>query len=202
MNTAKLRLLICWGSLGLAVCAPLHAQEAAPPAPPEEEPIVRSGSRIHLAIYQREVGQPKTLRVRPISDPYRPNPYRPNYSSSNYRSSSSYRYSSNDHSSSTNYYSGNQSYYGITNGMYGGHTLHYRAQSPYFGEKSYDYTERYPFAATPTAPPYRYPFARDYYSYGPAGTQFGYAFGYGYPIGPYFGGFGYGWGIPWYYAWW
>lgn len=186
MSRAKFGMLICWGWLGLSACSTVHAEE---PAPPAEEPVVHSGSRIHLAIYQREVGQPKTLRVRPISDAYRPNPYRSSYHSSNYHPSS-------------NSYSGNQSYYSTTNGMYGGHTLHYSARSSYFGEKSYDYTDRYPFAATPTVPPYRYPFARDYYSYGPAATQFGYAFGYGYPIGPYYGGMGYGWGIPWYYAAW
>lgn len=187
-----------WYTLMLCECLMLasgifaRAEEA--PAPPAEEPPVRSGSRIHLAIYQREIGEPKTLKVRPIRDAYYGN------------HSSSYRYGSNSYNRSASngsysrYGNSHNSYYDVTNGMYGGHTLHYSARSPYFGQKSYDYTERYPFAATPTVPPYRYPFAMDYYSYGPAGSQYGYAFGFPYPFGPYYGGVGYGWGIPWWYG--
>lgn len=190
-HTPVLTALMLCGCLALNCQSFARAEDA--PAPPEEEPVVRSGSRIHLAIYQREIGEPKTLRVRPIRDSYYGN------NTSHYRyGNSSYHRSTND----TYYRSGNthNSYYDATNAMYGGHTLHYSARSSYFGAKAYDYTARYPFAATPTVPPYRYPFAMDYYSYGPSGSQYGYAFGFPYPFGPYYGGVGYGWGIPWWYG--
>ncbi len=59
----------------------------------------------------------------------------------------------------------------------------------WYQSRSYGYTSRYPFSST-QVPAYRYPFSREYYSYGPGYSNYGYAFGY--PYG-WYGGWHPGW---------
>lgn len=126
-------------------------------------------SRIYPALYSRPAGQGPGIPARLIGGPYRSS-YSSSYRPSPYR----YRY---DYGR-PNYYSNSiQTDFGNPGSWY--------------EPRSYDYTSRYPFSST-QVPAYRYPFARDYYSYGPGYSNYGYAFGY-----PYYGGFG-GWYPGWY----
>jgi len=170
----------------------------------QHKPKEKPQARIVNAVYSLPAGQGNGIPAKFIGDSY----YHPRspYSYSSPRSYSTYRPSPYRYQPSyerfdygqPNYYSndvGNE----IVDGDFGD-------RGSWYQSRSYGYTSRYPFSST-QVPAYRYPFSREYYSYGPGYSNYGYAFGY--PYGWYggwhpgwYGGFGYWapgyWGGPWF----
>ncbi len=173
----------------LSTCATIRGAETdASPSKPDE-PAEKPVTRIVPAIYSRPAGQGTGVQAKLIGDYYHrsyssaydsPYRYRPSYQRYDY--------------GRPRYYSNNVGN-GISDSDFGD-------PGSWYQPRSYRYTSRYPFSST-QVPSYRYPFSREYYSYGPGYSNYGYAFGY--PFG-WYGGFGYwgwGWGGPWfpYHSW-
>lgn len=185
-----LRFVLC----GAMFCLSLSAEEAESDKTASPEKKAAAIPRIYPAIYQRPAGNGREIKARFIGD----DSYR-RYSSNTRLSPYRYRY---DYGR-PDYYSNHSQGYGESYDA-----IHdFGDPGSWYQQRSYGYTSRYPFSST-QVPAYRYPFSREYYSYGPGYSNYGYAFGY--PYGWYggwypgwYGGFGYwgysgAWGGPWF----